>query len=80
MTLPGYLQTDQETDRDRLALLAAALRRSQSTGDLEDREETEQGEPSPGLDLHQDSTDLEVRVVTRSIEHLMISISMSGCH
>ena len=62
MKLPGYHQTDQETDRDRLALLAAALRRSQSTGDLEDREEEAGGEPGPGLALHQSSTDLEVRV------------------
>ena len=62
MKLPGYLQTDQETDRDRLALLAAALRRSQSTGDLEDREEESGGESGLCLDLHQSSTDLEVRV------------------
>ena len=62
---PGYLQTDQDSDRERLALLAAALRRSQSTGDLEDHDPdgADPGDDHRGrpLDLGQSSIELEVR-------------------
>ena len=62
---PGYLQTDQDSDRERLALLAAALRRSQSTGDLEDHDDHEPGGDHGGLTLGHTSTEHEV--VSRSV-------------
>lgn len=58
----GYLQTDQDSDRERLALLAAALRRSQSTGDLEDHDghdDPEAGGDHGGLTMGHTSTDHE---------------------
>ena len=63
---PGYLQTDPDSDRERLALLAAALRRSQSTGDLEDHDPDD---PEPGGDhgvLTLGLTSTEHEVVSRS--------------
>ena len=63
----GYLQTDPDSDRERLALLAAALRRSQSTGDLEDHDpdDPEPGGDHGGLTLGHTSTEHEV--VRRSV-------------
>ena len=68
---PGYLQTDQETDRDRLATLTAALRRSQSTGDLDDHDLGDLGDldpgVDPGLDLRQSSTEVTSLVTARDV-------------
>ena len=75
---PGYLQTDQDSDRERLALLAAALRRSQSTGDLEDHDghdDPQGGGDHGGLTLGHTSTEHEV--VSRSVL-FVFTLSFSG--
>ena len=67
---PGYLQTDPDSDRERLALLAAALRRSQSTGDLEDHDpdDPEPGDDHGGLTLDLGHTSTEHEVVSRCVD------------
>ena len=55
LIVPGYLQrsTDREPEPGDLALLAAALRRCQSTGDLDLELDTAE----PGAGLHTDNGD-----------------------